>query len=164
MDLAVATDHNRVTELAPHVHALGLDQKPSRRRLAFRDHLRGSTVLVIIATLYPLPLPKTSPEEGVPAYFDKLPVDMFAAAREFGARVVQVNHARMDPGIGYLTSLPTSIRKRASGEFSSDFDVFEAYNGMWIERRDKIREGPMDLVALARRGKRVATVGDSDSH
>ena len=48
--------------------------------------------------------------------------------------------------------------------FASDFDVFEAYNGLWIETREKVREGPRDLVALARRGKRLSAVGNSDSH
>jgi hypothetical protein len=162
VDLAVATDHNRVTDLSPHVHSLGLD---ATLATAAGVEITSAGQRYGHFNAYPLPLPKSSPEEGVPAYFDKMPVDMFAAAREFGARVVQVNHARMDPGIGYFDLVHLDQRTgRASGEFSSDFDVFEAYNGMWIERRDKIREGPMDLVALARRGKRVATVGDSDSH
>jgi hypothetical protein len=90
---------------------------------------------------------------------------MFESARQLGARVVQVNHARMDPGIGYFDQAHLDVKTgHSSGEFSSNFDAFEAFNGMWIETREKIREGPRDLVALARRGKRVAVVGDSDSH
>jgi hypothetical protein len=90
---------------------------------------------------------------------------MFASARDLGARVLQVNHARMDPGIGYFDLAHLDARTGKSDPiFAADFDVLEAYNGMWIETRNKVREGPIDLVALARRGKQVATTGNSDSH
>jgi hypothetical protein len=162
VELAVATDHNRVTDFSASVRALGQEQ---RLGTALGVELTSAGQRWGHFNAYPMPAPSGAPEEGTPIYFGKLPAEMFDSARRFGASVLQVNHARMDPGIGYfdLAHLDPNTG-RANGEFSSDFDVFEAYNGMWIERREKVREGPRDVVALARRGKRVATVGDSDSH
>ncbi|HVW27013.1 MAG TPA: CehA/McbA family metallohydrolase [Polyangiaceae bacterium] len=162
VDLAVATDHNRITDYSASVRALGQERRLGTARgveLTAAGQRWGHF------NAYPMPVPTVSPEEATPIYFGKRPAEMFDSARRLGARVLQVNHARMDPGIGYfdLAHLDSNTG-RASGEFSADFDVFEAYNGMWIERREKVREGPRDLVALARRGKRVAAVGDSDSH
>jgi hypothetical protein len=162
VDLAVATDHNHITDFAPSAGGLGVGSKLSTM----------SGVEITSAgtrwghfNAYPLPMPSGAPEEGVPVYFGKRPAEMFASARELGAQVLQVNHARMDPGIGYFDLAHLDAKTgRSDPIFSADFDVFEAYNGMWIETREKVREGPRDLVALARRGKRVTTVGNSDSH
>jgi hypothetical protein len=162
VQLAVATDHNRVTDFGPSLRALGQE---GRLRAAPGVEVTSAGQKWGHFNAYPMPLPSGAPEEGTPVYFGKLPAEMFASARQFGARVVQVNHARMDPGIGYFDQARLDVKTgRSSGEFSSDFDVFEAFNGMWIETREKVREGPRDLVALARRGKRVAALGDSDSH
>jgi hypothetical protein len=163
IELAVATDHNHVSDFAPSVHALGLTE-----RFASAPGVEITSAGVQRwghFNAYPIPVPSGAPEEGTPVYYSRLPADMFASARQLGARVVQVNHARMDPGIGYFDLVHLDPKTgRANGEFSSNFDAFEAYNGMWIETREKVREGPRDLVALARRGKRVAALGDSDSH
>jgi hypothetical protein len=162
VELAVATDHNHVTDFSPAVRGLGQETR------------LGTGVGVEITSVgpkwghfnaYPMPMPSGAPEEGTPVYYGRRPAEMFDSARRLGAKVLQVNHARMDPGIGYFDQVHLEPRTgRANGEFSADFDVFEAYNGMWIETRDKVREGPRDVVALARRGKRVAIAGDSDSH
>jgi hypothetical protein len=162
VDLAVATDHNRITDLSATVHALN---QSDRLATVAGDEITSAGTRYGHFNAYPLPVPSGALEEGVPVYFGKLPQEMFESARALGARVVQVNHARMAPGIGYFDLVHLDpATGRANGEFSSDFDAFEAYNGMWIERREKVREGPLDLVALARRGKRVAALGDSDSH
>jgi hypothetical protein len=162
VQLAVATDHNRITDFGPSLRALGQE---TRLRTAPGVELTPAGQKWGHFNAYPMPLPSGAPEEGTPVYFAKRPAEMFASARELGARVVQVNHARMDPGIGYFDQTHLEVKTgHSSGEFSSDFDVFEAFNGMWIETREKIREGAVDLVALARRGKRVAALGDSDSH
>ncbi|HVU03465.1 MAG TPA: CehA/McbA family metallohydrolase [Polyangiaceae bacterium] len=162
VELAVATDHNRVTDLGPAVKELAV-----QGRIATLPGVEASTVGQRFGhfNAYPLPLPAGAPEEGVPVYFDRRPADIFASARSLGARVLQVNHARMDPGIGYFDLAHVDPNTgRSDPVFSTDFDVLEAFNGMWIERYEKVREGPRDVVALARRGKRVAVTGNSDSH
>lgn len=162
VELAVATDHNHITDLSPSAHGLGMDSQ------------LGTLVGVEITSAsenwghfnaYPVPMPRGAPEEGVPVYYGKFPGDMFESAHSLGARVVQVNHARMDPRIGYFDLVHLDERTgRADPVFSSNFEAFEAFNGMWIETREKVRQGPMDVVALARRGKRVTVTGNSDSH
>lgn len=162
IELGVATDHNRVTDYAPQVHALGLDgvlATAAGVEVSSGGERWGQF------NAYPLLPPSGAPEEGVPVYFGRRPAEMFASARELGARIVQVNHARVAAGTGYFELARLDPKTgHASGEFSSDFDALEAYSGMWIEKRDEIRQGAVDLVALARRGKRVAAVGGSDAH
>jgi hypothetical protein len=162
VDLAVATDHNHITDFGPNARELGVG--PRLATLSGVEITSAGTKWGHF-NAYPLPLPSGAPEEGVPVYYGKRPNEMFASARDLGARVIQVNHARMEPAIGYFDLAHVDVKTgHADAVFASDFDVFEAFNGMWIETRDKVREGPVDLVALARRGKRVATTGNSDSH
>jgi hypothetical protein len=162
IELAVATDHNHVTDFAPHVHALGAQDR--------LDTVVGVEITSVNQkwghfNAYPLPIGSGAPALDTPVYYAKRPEEMFASARDHGARIVQVNHARMAPSIGYFDLANLDARTgHADPVFSSNFDAFEAYNGMWIETRDKVREGPVDLVALARRGQRVAAMGNSDSH
>src|SRR6185295_9630281 len=88
VEVAVATDHNHWTDLAPSARTLGVS-----------DRL-GTIPGVEISSLsgrfghfnaYPLPAPKGAPEEGVPLYYEKRPAEIFASARALGARVLQVN-------------------------------------------------------------------------
>ena len=162
IDLAVATDHNRVTDFGPDVAALGASE-----RLATAVGVEITSVNEKWGhfNAYPLPANSAAPADRVPVFYGKRPGDMFASARDHGARIVQVNHGRMEPRIGYFDLAHLDAKTgRADPVFSQAFDAFEAYNGMWIETRDKIREGAVDLVALARRGMRVAAMGNSDSH
>jgi hypothetical protein len=162
VDLAVATDHNHITDFAPHVHSLAVGDRIAT--LPGVEMTSGGQRWGHF-NAYPLPMPSGAPEDGVPVYYDKRPAEMFSSARALGARVIQVNHARMDPGIGYFDLAHLDSKTGHSDPvFSSDFDVLEAYNGLWIESYQKVREGPLDVVALARRGKRVAVTGNSDSH
>jgi hypothetical protein len=162
VELAVATDHNHWTDFFPSVRALAVGDRIGT--------IAGVEVTSLSGRFghfnaFPLPSPPGAPEEGVPIYYEKRPAEIFASARALGARVLQVNHARMDPGIGYFDLAHVDQKTgRSDPVFSADFDAFEAFNGMWIERYEKIREGPRDVVTLARRGKRVAVTGNSDSH
>lgn len=163
IDFAVPTDHNRITDYAGDIDRLDL------RALA-------STPGVEITTsgkrywghfnAFPLAVPKGSQERAVPPYFDTTPIELFRGARERGALVVQVNHARMPPRIGYfdIAELDAKTGKAKSPDFSDAFDALEAYNGIWIQDPERIREGARDLVAMVRRGRHPAATGNSDSH
>ncbi len=162
LDLAVATDHDRVTDFAPDVRALGLS---ARLATAPGVEITSAGQRWGHFNAYPLPPPSGAPERGVPMYFDRRPAEIFASARYLGARVIQIDHARMDPMSGYFDLAHFDPRTgRSSPEFSLDFDTLEAFDGTWLERPKKIRQGPVDAVGLARRGKRVAIVGSSDLH
>lgn len=164
VELAVATDHNRVTDYEPSVDRLGV----------------GTRIVTVVGdeitsygkspwghfNLYPLPVSTDAPEAAASPYFDLDPAAIFAAAHQGGpGRILQVNHPRMEPGIGYFDLSHLDARTgSADPAFSGDFDAVEAFNGFWITNPVKVRQGAMDLVTLARRGIHVATTGNSDSH
>ena len=162
---AVATDHNRITDLAPVVRTMGLEERLTT--------LPGDEVTSAGAQLwghfnaFPLPVPAatTAPEDAVPAYWGVAPAELFAATRRAGAGIVQVNHPRMAPNLGYfdLAALDAATG-RAGASFADGFDAVETYNGLWLESPDRVREAVTDLVGLGRRGMRVTATGNSDSH
>ena len=152
VDLAVATDHNRVTDYGPSVERLGIAARivtmPGDEITSYGKSQWGHF------NVYPLAVPTGAPEDAVAPYFDLDPAAIFAAARAGdGARILQVNHGRMDPRIGYFDSTHLDARTGAAdATFSGNFDAVEAFNGFWVTNPAKVREGAVDLVALARRG------------
>jgi len=164
VELAVATDHNRVTDYEPSVDRLGVR---SRIVTVVGDEITSyGKSLWGHFNVYPLPLGADAPEAAASPYFDLDPAAIFAAARKEGERrILQVNHPRMEPSIGYfdLTHLDGSTGL-ADPTFSDNFDAVEAFNGFWITNPAKVRQGAVDLITLARRGIHVAATGNSDSH
>lgn len=168
LSFAVATDHNRITDYAPAVARTANVPTGLFPALAIGDEITsGGSPLFGHFNAFPLPLPApgTAPEAATIPYFGVAPRDLFAGARKAGASIVQVNHPRMPPKIGYFdqTSFDAATGK-AGPDFADDFDAVEAHNGIWLESPERVREGYMDLVGLARRGKLVAATGNSDSH
>lgn len=163
IDFAVPTDHNRITDYTGEIDRLDL------RALA---SIPGVEITTSGArywghfNAFPLAVPRGSQERAVPPYFDTTPAEIFAGARQRGAQVVQVNHARMPPRIGYfdIAEFDAKTGQAQSSDFSDAFDALEAYNGIWIQDPERIREGARDLVGLVRRGRRPAATGNSDSH
>lgn len=163
VDFAVATDHNRLTDYAPAVKTLGLER---RLTTVVGDEITSAgPSLWGHFNAFPLTRDAIDPKNHLPAYFDTPPEEVFRRARSEGARFVQVNHARMPPKIGYfdLTHLDPKTGE-ADAAFSAHFDALEAFNGFWLETPERVREGALDLVALARRGMRPIATGNSDSH
>lgn len=164
IDLAVATDHNRVVDYGPTARRMGLTQVET---IVGDEITSGGARLWGHFNAFPLPVPGAgrAPEDVAIPYFDTPPAEVFAHARDAGAQIVQLNHPRMPPRIGYFDLAHLDPRTGvADAEFSDDFDAVEAFNGIWLEDPPRVREGARDLVALARRGKRVAAMGNSDSH
>ncbi len=165
VELAVATDHNRITDYGPTARGLGTDRLPAF--MVGDEITSGGKRLFGHFNAFPLaPVPQgVAPEEAALPYFDILPSEIFAAARRAGATIVQVNHPRMPPKIGYFDLTGLDARTGSAGpELALDFDAVEAHNGIWIESPERVREGVRDLVGLARRGKKAAATGNSDSH
>lgn len=163
VDLGVATDHNRITDYGPSTKRLELEDRVvtvvGDEITSAGPHLLGHF------NAFPFPVPTGAPEDSVPPYYLVPAADMFVAARQAGARVVQVNHARMPPSIGYfdLTGFDAKTGV-AKPELAFGFDALEAHNGLWLEQESRVREGVHDLVGLARRSVLVAATGNSDSH
>ena len=165
IELAVATDHNRITDYAPTVHQLGLDDRLTpvvgEEITSYGKSLWGHF------NAYPLnPVGEdVAPEDAVVGYYDVPPAQMFSDAHQHGALFVQVNHGRMDPNIGYfdLTHFQADSGV-ADPSFSEGFDAVEAFNGVWLEKPERTRQGAADVIGLARRGLHLAMTGNSDSH
>lgn len=163
IDFAVPTDHNRITDYTVDIDRLDL------RALASTPGVEITTSGKVYwghFNAFPMVVPKGSQERAVPPYFNTTPVELFKGARDRGALVVQVNHARMPPRIGYfdIAELDPKTGAAKSSDFSDAFDALEAYNGIWIQDPERIREGARDLVALVRRGRHPTATGNSDSH
>lgn len=159
IDFAVATDHNRITDYGPALARTGLGP--------WLSTMVGDEITSVGAPLWghfnAFPLPADAPH--APAYFNVSPREIFAAARAGGATLLQVNHPRMPPNIGYfnLAHLDPDTG-RADPAFAEGFDAVEVHNGVWLESPAEVRRALVDVVGLARRGMRVTATGNSDSH
>jgi hypothetical protein len=164
LDVAVATDHNRIGDYSGAARRLGvtsLGTLVGDEITSYGARLWGHFIA------FPLSVPAagSAPEDVAIPYWDVPPRGLFAGARDAGARVVQVNHARMPPSIGYFDQAHLDPKTGAADpEFSDEFDSMEAFNGVWLEDAERVREGARDLVAMARRGRHPAAMGNSDSH
>ena len=86
-------------------------------------------------------------------YHDVSAEQIVRDARRAGASIVQVNHGRMAPNIGYFELTEFDARTGQGGpRFYAGFDAFEAFNGMYLEEPARVREGVRDIVGLARAG------------
>lgn len=165
VDVAAATDHNRITDYRDAVRTQSLGDEITV--LAGDEVTSAGVALWGHFNAFPLAVPdaRTAPDDAVPWYFNRSPEEMFRRAREMGASVVMVNHPRMPPSIGYFDLTHFEAATGAAGRgFSEGFDTLEVFNGIWLETPEKVREGIVDLAGLARRGLRVTAVGNSDSH
>ncbi len=166
VELAVATDHNAITDYGPAVRALGIGDRLATvvgdeitSQASPGKHKWGHF------NAFPLKVPSGGYDDGLPAYFDTEPRDVFKSARAAGALLLQVNHARMDPQIGYLDLVHFDAKTGKSDDtFADGFDLFEVFNGLWLTKPEKVREGMSDVMGLLRRGVRVVPTGNSDSH
>ena len=90
---------------------------------------------------------RARPRTSVAPYFDLDPAAIVAVARfKAGARILEANHGRMDPRIGYFDSL-THLDARtgaADGTFRGNFDAVEAFNGFWVTNPAKVCDGAVD--------------------
>jgi len=165
---AVATDHNRITDYGPAREALTKVPAALFPELCVGDEITsGGKDLYGHFNAFPLPKAPAgaAPEDDTIPYYGLAPKDLFAGARQKGAAIVQVNHGRMPPKIGYFDQVGFVAATGAAGPaMAEDFDAVEAHNGLWLESPERVREGLLDVIGLARRGKLVAATGNSDSH
>lgn len=164
IEVAVATDHNAVTDYNPVIAEMGLAERItglSGDEITTRDTPWGHF------NAFPID-PATPPF----AYKDTTPGAIFAevrASRPFGKdAIVQVNHPRMG-GIGYFEILrfdPDDIPGWLARAPLADmgFDALEVFNGDHYTRISKVEECLRDWYALLNAGYRYTATGNSDSH
>lgn len=163
VEVGVATDHNRVTDYAPAIEALGLRKhvasivgdEVTTEEMAF-GHFN---VFPLVSGSAPLRHASTNPD------------DLFREARgrapRFSSTVVQVNHPRMGD-IGYFDVMRwdrnelAAFAARRPGWLA--FDAVELYNGDDAVYIPAVEACMLDWFALLDGGFRVTATGNSDSH
>lgn len=159
VEVAAATDHNAVTDYGPTARALGLD-----RWIATIAGDELTTSGSALGHFNVFPLVGRGYRAALP-YHDVTAEQIVQSVRMSGASVFQVNHARMAPNIGYFDITGFDARTGQAGpRFASGFNALEAFNGMYLQEPERVREGVRDVVGLARAGQRVGATGNSDSH
>ena len=159
---AVPTDHNHVTDYGPTVVVLGVTDF-------------GTVTGVEVTTwdpvfghfnAYPFPLDPSLPGNGAPVWEHTSPGELFAALHALDPEiVVQVNHPRMEPGIGYFEIMGLDPETGSAADtYSPDFDLLEVWNGFDLNRMEMFERVFTDWLVLVEHGRHVTAVGNSDSH
>ncbi|MCA9600640.1 MAG: CehA/McbA family metallohydrolase, partial [Myxococcales bacterium] len=159
---AVSTDHNFISEYGSAIEHLQRD-----------DFMTVSGVEITSGDPYighfnafPFPMRDDMPGRGAPESYGIVPADLFAALHALDPdMVVQVNHPRLEGGIGYFD---VTNFNAATGDadpiFSPAFDTMEVHNGFDLARPANVEAVFTDFLAILARGQRVAATGSSDSH
>ncbi|MEI8258051.1 MAG: CehA/McbA family metallohydrolase, partial [Deltaproteobacteria bacterium] len=172
VEFAAATEHNTVGDYAAGMEALpriatpagggpGLVWVPAVEVTTDR-----SPEPVGHFNVYPYP-PEAGVEHGGPPPFDAVPAEIFRAAR---ARqpdgVIQVNHPRMEPGIGYFdrVGLDTQTNIARSPLYDPGYDALEVFNGYYVGSPREVERVMHDWFALLNTGARYVGTASSDSH
>ncbi|HEY8943322.1 MAG TPA: CehA/McbA family metallohydrolase, partial [Polyangiaceae bacterium] len=162
VEFAVATDHYVVTDLAPTVRGLrssGVLSQPL-------STVAGSEVSTLWSrfghfNVFPLPL------DASIEYRDTTPARLFAAARRASPNgVLQVNHPRWEPRLGYFSHFdlhPETAQPQRQG-FDPNFDTVEVYNGDDARDLAKVERNLAEFLRLLGGGRRYVATGSSDSH
>ena len=157
IEFAVATDHNHVTDYGPSISELGAS--------SLINAARGVEITTSgwgHFNAYPLPVAAQAPKVA-----DLSPAEIFGAVRRsVPDSVIQINHPRMGPDIGYFTQGQLDVtRGNASREgFTFDFDAIEVHNGFEHNDFGTVERNLLDWFSLLQGGRRYTAVGNSDSH
>jgi hypothetical protein len=156
IELAVATDHNHVTDYSEALRAQGLQS-----RLASATGVEITTPGWGHFNAYPYPA-----SLEVPPFQDASPLEIFSVVRARAPQaILQVNHPRM-PGVGYFNrgELDTKTGVAEAPEFSFAFDALEVSNGFDLEDPKVLERNLREWFELMNVGHRYTAVGNSDSH
>ena len=163
VDVAVASEHNVVADLAPVVRAMHLDG--SLVEIAGDElttdasrHPWGH------ANVWPMTADPSKPRGGAPLVRDRLARDVIEELRASlpGDWVLQVNHPRT--GLtGYFDQLAFDPARGVGADpgYDGRFDAIEVWNGRNVGPRQKVID---DWRALLRTGHPVTPTADTDTH
>lgn len=162
VELAVATDHYVVTDLGPTVRELQAQGVLS----ADLSTISGTEVSTLGNRFGHFNVFPLNTGQNV-RFRDTTPQELFAdARRQVGSGVVQVNHPRLEPNLGYFTyfGIDDDTGRMTRPGFSSRFDTLEVYNGDDAHDRRLVRRVFVDWLHLLELGERWPATGSSDSH
>ena len=161
VEVAVATDHNAVTDYAPAIAALSLGDHIAS---IVGDEVTTEETFIGHFNVFPL-----AAGSAPLAWRDVSPQALFTAARTLSpSGVLQVNHPRMG-SIGYFELLhldrgdvPAWTADAPLADMS--FDAIEVFSGDHYTKIGEVRWVLDDWFALLNAGLRYTATGNSDSH
>ncbi|MFN0250086.1 MAG: CehA/McbA family metallohydrolase [Kofleriaceae bacterium] len=170
VEVPVSTDHDMITDYAPVIRELGLD-----------DHL-GSMIGSEVSSLiwghlngFPfIPKPDRT-GNGSPSWLGRTPAQVFQAIRDTGNDpILQINHPRdgasslfnaldLDPTTGIAHATPASLGLPSDTDLSdlSAVDAIEVANSSSSGDFEMVFD---DWMKLVKSGSRTCATGSSDSH
>jgi hypothetical protein len=164
VEVAVATDHNAVTDYSAAIRERGL--APWLASIV-GDEVTTRGVPLGHYNVFPL---RPGSE---PIAFDHVPIPALVSAARAAPpadrpKVVQLNHPRMG-SIGYFELLRFDARdvggwKARSPLAETGFDAIEVYNGDLYSNLGEVERVLHDWYALLNAGIRITATGNSDSH
>lgn len=117
--------------------------------------------------VFPYPPDPSAPAGGPPPWTGVTPGDIFRAARQRNPEaIIQVNHPRMRPNIGYFDVMgldPTTGRARDVA-YDPGYDAIEVFNGFYLNDIPAVERVLGDYMSLLGAGARYVATGSSDSH
>jgi hypothetical protein len=168
VEVAVATDHNGVTDYGPAIHERGLD--PWLTSIV-GDEVTTRPVQLGHFNVFPL-----APGSAPVAFEHITPQAIMSAARAApsapdggaGEKIVQLNHPMMG-SIGYLELLHFDPRdvagwRRREPLAEMGFDAIEVFNGDHYAAIPEVQKVMGDWYALLDAGVHATATGNSDSH
>ena len=117
--------------------------------------------------VYPYRPDRSVPGGGPPPFLNATPRQIFRAVRANNPEaIIQVNHPRMQPNIGYFntTGLDVRTQRAVSPEYDPSFDAIEVFNGHYLNRLEQVENVLRDWMSLLGGGRRYVATGSSDSH
>ena len=117
--------------------------------------------------VYPYPPREGVPEGGPPPFVGVTPREIFAAARARSPDgIIQINHPRMQPNIGYfnVTGLDVRTGRAVSPAYDPNYDAIEVFNGFYIGQLNEVERSLRDWTSLISHGRHYIATGSSDSH
>ncbi len=159
IEVAVATDHNYISDYNPVLNKLGLN-----KYLAVIAGNEVTTSRVIHYNTYPLKYRPQEEHNGAiyPLAYEASP--LFKASRKKDPEaILQVNHPRSGT-IGYFNNFHLDPESAATAHKALDtsFDVLEVMNGPYFYGSNY--QSIQDWLHLLNRGYYFPIVGSSDSH
>ncbi len=165
---AVPTEHNIVGDYGPGVAAL---PRSVRAPLAWVPAVEVTTdprdTPLGHFNVYPYPPAPDAPHGGPPPWRGVTAREIFLAARQrHPDAVLQVNHPRMAPGIGYfdVTGLDPWANRASAPGYDPGYTAVEVFNGLDLGDLAKVERVLADYMALLGTGARYVATGSSDSH
>lgn len=160
LDVAIATDHNFVTDYQPVLEELGLTN--------YLKVFPGAEVTPLNSYLhfnnYPLVVrPEEKTNGSIITRFEKVK-ELFEACRKKNpSSLLQLNHPRAG-NLGYFNNIGLNQEKAAYavGDLELSFDLMEVMNGASLHQGND--QAVADWLHLLNRGYFFPAVGSSDSH